>query len=88
MAFDNKLVHIAYSSDCQGYRRVLGHVTAECHEDVVAYFAEDAGYGLHIEPIRITAIPEGYAVRKNELLRERAELQKKLKEIEDKLKNK
>jgi hypothetical protein len=88
MVFDNKLVHIAYSSDCQGYRRVLGHVTAECHEDVVAYFAEDAGYDVHVEPILITKIPEGCAARKNELLRERAELQKKLKEVEDKLKNK
>jgi hypothetical protein len=66
-------------------RRFLGLCTGHSN-DIEAYYEDKKGYGLDIESVVPTVITAGYGKRKKELIVQKQELERQLKELDNRIK--
>lgn len=81
---DNKLYIVRGTGSNSDY--FIGLATGTV-EDITAYYDDKKGYGLRIDQANITNVPDGYAVKRDALIAEKRQLEKRIQTIEAMIKH-
>jgi hypothetical protein len=81
--WQNKQIWAVYAEH-EDRRMLLDFACGEI-EDIASYFDDQKAYGLNLEPVNPIIIEPGYRAKRNELLFEKAQIERRLRTLDGKL---
>jgi hypothetical protein len=80
------MIYIVWAKSCSPRDTLVGYATGE-KDDIAAFFADRAEYGIYLQELNIVAVGAGYAAKRDRIIEQAVHLRETADKLEKELSN-